>query len=115
MQIDDLMLTEEGQQELITLSNSDSKSYAGCTATTVLVTPETIYCANAGDSRTVLSRNCRAENLSVDHKPSDPIELQRIQQAGGYVENDRISGKIALSRSLGDFEHKNNAALSAKE
>lgn len=30
-------------------------SHAGCTANVVLVTPEKIYCANAGDSRSVAS------------------------------------------------------------
>jgi serine/threonine protein phosphatase PrpC len=56
----------------------NDKSYAGCTATVVLITPNEILCANAGDSRTVLSKNGSAVALSVDHKPDDKEELSRI-------------------------------------
>lgn len=39
--------------------------------------------ANAGDSRAVLCRNGQAVDLSVDHKPEDQIEMDRITKAGG--------------------------------
>lgn len=54
------------------------KSFAGCTATVVLVTRTEIICANSGDSRTVLCRGGRAKNMSEDHKPDNPEELRRI-------------------------------------
>jgi serine/threonine protein phosphatase PrpC len=41
----------------------------GCTANVVLITPTKIYTANAGDSRSVLSRSGNALALSYDHKP----------------------------------------------
>jgi len=44
-------------------------SHAGCTANVVLITPEFIYCANAGDSRAVACVNGQALELSRDHKP----------------------------------------------
>ena len=50
------MLTPEGKEEIKLLGDGEV-SYAGCTATTVLITPTEIYCANAGDSRTVVSKN----------------------------------------------------------
>jgi protein phosphatase 2C family protein 2/3 len=46
-------------------------SSSGCTANVVLVTPEHIYCANAGDSRSVASISRRVIALSTDHKPND--------------------------------------------
>jgi serine/threonine protein phosphatase PrpC len=87
------------------------KSFAGCTATVLLVTKTEIICANAGDSRTVLSRGGRAQDMSEDHKPDNPGELARIQRSGGFVEDGRVNGMLALSRALGDFEYKNNSQL----
>ena len=54
---------------------ADGESYAGCTSTVVLITRNEVYCANAGDSRTVLASRGNAKDLSVDHKPTDPTEL----------------------------------------
>jgi serine/threonine protein phosphatase PrpC len=54
--------------------------------------------------------------LSVDHKPSDPKELQRIQQAGATVnEEGRINGNLNLSRAIGDLTYKHNDKLSPKD
>jgi serine/threonine protein phosphatase PrpC len=43
---------------------------AGCTAIVVVISPDKIYIANAGDSRAVLSRGGKTVALSEDHKPS---------------------------------------------
>lgn len=51
---------------------ADGKSYAGTTATVLLVTRTQLICANAGDSRTVLARGGRAKDMSEDHKPENP-------------------------------------------
>jgi len=91
------------------------KSFAGCTATVILITATEIYCANAGDSRTVLSKGQKVVELSKDHKPDDELELKRIQNAGGFVEDSRVNGILALSRALGDFEYKSNTNLKAKD
>ena len=78
----------------------------GTTVTTVLCMGDTMYCANAGDSRTVLSRAGKAINLSEDHKPSNTIEEQRVRDAGGFVVMGRVMGKLAVSRAIGDSEFK---------
>ena len=45
---------------------------SGCTAVTLLVTKDNrLFCANAGDSRCVLSRRGAAIPLSFDHKPDN--------------------------------------------
>lgn len=94
---------------------NEMQSYAGCTACVVLVTKTEIYCANAGDSRAVLSKKLRAKDLSVDHKPDTPSERRRIERANGFVEESRVNGMLALSRSLGDFEYKNNPILKPQD
>jgi len=52
-----------------------------------------IYCANAGDSRTILwTENNKDDNdatniipLSFDHKPENPVEKNRVTKAGGFI------------------------------
>jgi serine/threonine protein phosphatase PrpC len=75
--MDELMLTEDGKVELASIQEettgmSNEDSFAGCTSTVVLITRNEVYCANAGDSRTVLASRGTAKDLSVDHKPDDP-------------------------------------------
>ena len=92
--------------------------YTGCTATVCLITKEAIYCANAGDSRSVLGRSTgqnMTQELSTDHKPDDPEEKKRIEAAGGFVEENRVNGSLNLSRSMGDFEYKNKKDLDYKQ
>ena len=89
--------------------------YTGCTAVVVLLTPTHIICANAGDSRSILSRGDGVVALSEDHKPDNLGEKARIEEAGGFVEENRVNGSLNLSRSLGDFEYKSNKQKNFKE
>lgn len=87
----------------------------GSTACCALLLGKRLYVANIGDSRAVLCRGGAARDLSVDHKPSHPDEMRRIQAAGGFVTNfpqdaPRVNGVLALSRAFGDVEHKVAAA-----
>lgn len=44
-----------------------------------------------------------AVDLSFDHKPTDLVELQRIERAGGIVGPDgRVNGGLNLSRAIGE-------------
>lgn len=75
-----------------------------------------LYVANAGDSRCVLCRDGQAVELSLDHKPEDWPEAERITKAGGRVTADgRVNGGLNLSRALGDHAYKQNTALPAHE
>lgn len=85
---------------------------SGCTATAVLLGHQNIvYCANAGDSRTVIGIKGIAKPLSFDHKPQNELEKERICQAGGFVDFGRVNGNLALSRAIGDFEFKQSKNL----
>merc|ERR1719379_720878 len=87
----------------------------GCTAICVLVRKADILAANAGDSRAVLCRAGQAVELSFDHKPASQVEKDRIEAAGGYLEDTqggaRVNGNLNLSRAIGDLEYKKNADL----
>jgi protein phosphatase 2C family protein 2/3 len=61
-----------------------------------------------GDSRAIASVNGNVDVLSLDHKPSNETEIERIRAAGGWVEFNRVNGNLALSRALGDFGFKKN-------
>lgn len=88
---------------------------SGCTAVSLLIVGDEMYCANAGDSRCVLCRDGEALPLSVDHKPYLTTEQTRIERAGGYVWNRRVNGILALSRAIGDFMFKNNSQIPWEE
>ena len=84
-----------GQTAKLELSDlRDLKSIpfaAGCTANVCLITADSIYCANSGDSRAILvSKTGKVTELSQDHKPDDPGEMKRIKQGGGFVEDGRV-------------------------
>ena len=49
-----------------------------------LIANGTIYVANAGDSRTLLSCKGKPVELSKDHKPDDETEYDHITKAGGW-------------------------------
>jgi len=96
---------DETLRKLPEVVNGDDKS--GSTVVCVLISPSNIYFANCGDSRVVLSRNGKLAFSTQDHKPINPIEKERIQNAGGSVMIQRVNGSLAVSRALGDFEYKN--------
>lgn len=98
-----------GQEEELDLTAK------GCTANVIMIKGDVIYCANAGDSRAVISNRGIAENLSEDHKPEDKIERDRIYKAGSVITEGRVDGNLNLSRSIGDLKHKMVANLTPAE
>jgi len=131
--IDTLLRSEPGKKELAEITKefnaSSSKQPSmfaeeegegadmkGCTANVILVKGNTLYVANAGDSRSVaILSGGKAQELSKDHKPDNEIELQRITKAGGNVFNGRVQGNLNLSRALGDLQYKSNKDIKPEE
>eukprot|EP01125_Pyxidicula_operculata_P001286 TRINITY_DN11187_c0_g1_i1.p1 TRINITY_DN11187_c0_g1~~TRINITY_DN11187_c0_g1_i1.p1 ORF type:complete len:355 (+),score=81.17 TRINITY_DN11187_c0_g1_i1:84-1148(+) len=66
----------------------------------------TVKSGNVGDSRTVLANKeengWKTVELTDDHKPTNPMERDRIVNAGGVVQMNRVDGQLALSRAFGD-------------
>uniref|UniRef100_A0A7S2ZL41 PPM-type phosphatase domain-containing protein n=1 Tax=Rhodosorus marinus TaxID=101924 RepID=A0A7S2ZL41_9RHOD len=85
---------------------SHGSSSCGTTALSVRISGKSLTVAHVGDSRALLVTPTRLETLTTDHSASTAAEAERIQRAGGYVLNKRVSGCIAVSRAIGDFRYK---------
>jgi len=92
-------------------------SGAGSTALLALLTDNTLHLANVGDCRAVLGgAGNAARALTRDHKPTCPIELQRIlsDDADATVSDDGyLYGDLGVARALGNPAHKANAKWAA--
>ena len=94
---------------------------SGSCAVVMLVTPTTIYVANVGDSRAIMSSNGGHSfaSISRDHKPGEIGEKTRIERAGGKIYQSNVinpsnqaqsilgpvrvlPGRLSVSRTFGD-------------
>lgn len=78
-------------------------SYMGTTANILLIRNNTLYMANAGDSYSVMFKDGKAIRLNMEHKASLAGEHSRIIKAGAHVLNNRVEGKLNLTRAIGYF------------
>jgi serine/threonine protein phosphatase PrpC len=119
MHMDEMLATPEYQKELKRVGRPSTKApkvKAGCTACVVLMTNNTLYVANAGDARCLLSRGRKAVQITTDHKPEMASEKKRIEAAGGFVnEEGRVLGVLNVSRAIGDLEFKDKTKLNDKK
>ena len=63
----------------------------------------------------MIHENGTAKELSFDHKPENPKELDRITKAGGFVRFGRVNGNLNLTRAIGDLEFKSDSKLRPEE
>ena len=75
--------------------------YMGTTANIVYLDNNFIYVANVGDSFSVMYKSKKAIKLNTEHKTSIVSEEERIYAAGLTVVNNRVEGKLNLTRALG--------------
>lgn len=95
---------DEHMRSFSDLRNGMDRS--GSTAVGIIVSPDHFFFFNCGDSRAVLYRNSHVCFSTLDHKPCNPRERERIQNAGGSVMIQRVNGSLAVSRALGDYDYK---------
>lgn len=103
------------EEYLKRLSSMGSRSEAGTTAVVALIAGSSLFVANCGDSRAVLSRAGTALSLTSDHKAARPDEVARICRAGGFVVRNRVLGSLAVSRALGDPSFKSSGTPRASK
>lgn len=108
-------MNEEDEAFMNNITDEPGKD-SGCTAVVALLHDKELFVANAGDSRCVVCRNGKALEMSIDHKPEDQVEFERIQKAGGRVTLDgRVNGGLNLSRAIGDHGYKMNKKVKPEE
>jgi protein phosphatase 1L len=109
---------------------------SGTTVTLVIIENNRLWCANVGDSRSILCRGGKPIVLTRDHSPALPEEKTRIEAAGGTVSSLQTTNRgfraylsswtsssktsvmgisrvwpagISVSRTLGDILYKDPA------
>ena len=118
---------KENNNKKYKLEDLNIEKSGSCILITIIIESK-IYIANLGDSRIIMSENNgkKITQISNDHKPNDINEKKRIIKNGGKIyqskipiinekkENKIILGpyrvipsKLSVSRTIGDFEHKN--------
>jgi hypothetical protein len=73
----------------------------GTTANILLIKNNYLYLANVGDSLAVLFKNGVAIPLNNEHKTSLESEFSRINKSGAKIINNRIDGRLNLTRAIG--------------
>ncbi len=96
---------------------------SGCTCTVVILSKngKELLCASIGDSQlfSFEYNSFTGQYMNTFYSPldssTDPIEIARIEAAGGKVYSTRVGGTLAISRSFGDFElEKSNKPFANK-
>lgn len=84
----------------------------GNTATIVYIEDTCLYCANVGDSKSVLLSRKAARKITYDDICTDEAEIKRVTSEGGQIIEQRLGGVLAISRSIGDHDLKSSGLSS---
>ena len=95
------------------LKNLNEKTdFSGSCALICLIVDNKIYLCNIGDSRAIMSmeNGSKFRPLTIDHKPNNPKEYERIIKNGGkvYIDNDepiRDENKIKFISNDKEFDN----------
>mmetsp|Transcript_87555 Transcript_87555/g.271108 ORF Transcript_87555/g.271108 Transcript_87555/m.271108 type:complete len:342 (-) Transcript_87555:215-1240(-) len=99
-------------ESLLVRCAEETQHYATCTSVTLMVLGDLLAVGHLGDSRIVLGKEDNSagagssdligEQLTMDHKPDQEPERQRIEQCGGMVERLQNHSNKPFIRG-GDF------------
>jgi cGMP-dependent protein kinase 2 len=125
---------EKAQKDIVasSLENSWDVQASGSTAVACIWKGNTIYTANAGDSRCAVGTEAERKVVfeTEDHKPTTESEKKRIEESGGEVRsqtypdgwvNHRIFIKgedypgLCMARTLGDQSVKDHGVIATPE
>jgi len=82
------------------------KPRGGSTALCIFMHHDHVYCANLGDSRAILFKENKYQELTTLHDFTNENERIFAEKHGGTVLNNRLEGELAVSRSIGDINFK---------
>ncbi|KAJ8262180.1 hypothetical protein GJAV_G00163410 [Gymnothorax javanicus] len=105
----------------IQFSGNASLLSSGTTATVALLRDGIeLVVGSVGDSRALLCRKGKAFKLTVDHTPERKDEKERIKKSGGFVTwnsvgQANVNGRLAMTRSIGDFDLKSRGVIAEPE
>ena len=94
---------------------------SGTTATVLLLRDGTdLAVASVGDSGALICRHGEAVSLTRDHHPQREDEQARIKSMSGWIDWDsvtspKVNGRLAMTRSLGDFDVKPYGVIAEPE
>lgn len=87
----------------------------GTTANILYIKDRRCYLANVGDSIAYMYKGEKAIKMNNEHKTSLHAEETRILKAGSRIVNNRVDGKLNLTRAIGDLCFKTNTELKPYE
>ncbi|GIL79279.1 hypothetical protein Vretimale_16457 [Volvox reticuliferus] len=109
--IDSFHMADKALLEHLAAEGGEDAAQAGSTATVAVIKDDKLVVANVGDSQAILSRNGNAVTLAHYHRvygsgPDVTSEIERVKSVGGWVDDGRVCGVLAVSRAFGDWEFK---------
>lgn len=73
----------------------------GTTANILFIKNNYMYFANVGDSISVMFKSGQAIKINSEHKTTLVSEFTRISKSGAKIYNNRIDGRLNLTRAIG--------------
>lgn len=105
--VGDLILNifDDMEKELKKMRFDDGSTLCLCLLCKDSAGIQKVVTAHLGDARALIAlKDGRSKELTIDHKPSNRKEFERIHnQFGRLSSKNRIDGSLAVSRSIGDY------------
>ncbi|KAG2500346.1 hypothetical protein HYH03_001921 [Edaphochlamys debaryana] len=109
--VDSFHMADHALMQHLQVVGGEEMAGSGSTATVVVIKDDKLVVANVGDSQAVLCRKGNPLVLAHYHRvygtgPDVGAEIERVLGTGGWVDDGRVCGVLAVSRAFGDWEFK---------